>query len=341
MSAAPAPPWPGSRVLLGWWRQLSGQQPRQLWLSHLRIHRIEGLVRVRRTQPLDPWQRAFLHLLDARAAGDPKSALDDLQMDRQILTRFCRQLTEAGLVQTNGTGAWELTAAGRQALATGARAIAEEERRAFCFVDNTDVHHPPHFLPILGALTQPPTEARPFDPAHLESCVRQTAEWKSRYHFPMDVEALLPPRSEESPAENWRRVFVDSPQQLTFAFIRPPDGAPLLGFLVHPEGWKLEAEPVLRLTEGWSEALPDLAAEPALEAWRQAWQEWSHPRGLPANEVDACRLERVDHRLLVHAPPRLIERLRTARSDAVKGESWLLAGSGRTRAAAQIELLLL
>jgi hypothetical protein len=34
----------------------------------------------------------------------------------------------------------------------------------------------------------------------------------------------------------------------------------------------------------------------------------------------------------------LIERLRAARSDAVKHEAWLLAGDGRTRLAAQLEL---
>jgi hypothetical protein len=55
--------------------------------------------------------------------------------------------------------------------------------------------------------------------------------------------------------------------------------------------------------------------------------------------VEACRLERVDHRLLVHAPPRLIERLRAARSDAMKQEAWLLAGVGRIRSAAQIDLV--
>jgi len=41
----------------------------------------------------------------------------------------------------------------------------------------------------------------------------------------------------------------------------------------------------------------------------------------------------------VRAPHRLIERLRAARSDAIKQEAWLLAGAGRTRTAAQLELL--
>ena len=105
-----------------------------------------------------------------------------------------------------------------------------------------------------------------------------------------------------------------------------------------PESWVLEPEPLLALAEGWEEALPDLAVEPSPQMWRQAWQTWSQPRSLASADVAACRLERVDHRLLVHAPLRLIDRLRAARSDAIKQEAWLLAGEGRTRTAAQIEL---
>lgn len=347
MSAASAPPWPGSRVVLGWWRQLSGRQPRQLWISHLLIHGLEALVRVRRAQPLDPWQRAFLHLLDARTGSNPKSAFDDLQMDRQILARLLRQLMDTGLVRTNGSGAWELTAAGRQALAAGSLSASEEERRSFCFVDNADLHRPSYYLSILsplpigatprGALTQPRSAL-----SALETCLQQTSEWKVRHHFPADVEELLLPRPDADPATSWRRVVLDSPHWLPFVFIRPasPVGAAhLLGFAVQSEGWILERDPGLRLAEGWQEALPDLAEEPDGEAWRQSWQAWSHPRGLPSGEVNACRLERAEHRLLVRAPPRLIDRLRVARSDAVKSESWLLAGDGRTRTAAQIELL--
>ncbi len=37
--------------------------------------------------------------------------------------------------------------------------------------------------------------------------------------------------------------------------------------------------------------------------------------------------------------PRLVERLRAARSDAVKHEAWLLTPAGRIREAAQVELV--
>jgi len=39
------------------------------------------------------------------------------------------------------------------------------------------------------------------------------------------------------------------------------------------------------------------------------------------------------------APQRLVDRLRAARSDAVKQEAWVLAGAGRVREAAQVELV--
>lgn len=350
MSAAFVPFWPGSRVLLGWWRELAGQKPLQLRLSRLILHRVEVLVRVRRSRSLDRWQRALLGLANARnpANGAFISSLHDLQMDEQMLGQFVRELVDSGLLHPSGADLWQMSPAGRHALETGAVAVAAEERRTFAFVDNSALGRPPHFLPLSGErpppvpeTAAPRSEGHSFEAGFLETCIRQTPEWKARFRFPIEVEALLTPQPDEPPAANWRRVLLDSVEQRPFVFIHTASRSAvplLLGFAVRPEGWVLEAQPLLTLADGWEEALPDLAAEPSPQMWRQAWQEWSHPRGLPPAEVAACRLERVDHRLFVHAPLRLIERLRAARSDAVKQEAWLLAGEGRTRLAAQIEL---
>jgi hypothetical protein len=259
------------------------------------------------------------------------------------LGQFVRDLTDAGLLHLNGSGLWQMTPAGRHALETGELSHAIEERRTFAFVDNSALGRPPHFLPLgnCSPVADASGSLPSFDIASLEACIRQTPEWKARYRFPADVEALLPPQAGEPPATNWRRAIVDAVQAHSLAFLHlsATTGAPrLLGFPVRPEGWTLDTQPLLTLTEGWEEALPDLNAEPSPELWRRAWQEWSQPRSLPPAEVEACRLERVDHRLVVHAPPRLIDRLRAARSDAVKQEAWLLAGDGRTRLAAQLVL---
>jgi hypothetical protein len=353
MSAAFVQSWPGSRVLLGWWRELAGRKPQQLRLCRLLVHRVEALVLVRQARPLDRWQRALLGLAGAHIpqGGELLKSLTDLQMDVQVLGLLVRELAESGMLHRNGTGQWQMTPAGRHALETGTAPIAVEERRTFAFVDNSALGLPPHFLPLSEGLTPPetavrgaappPSEALHFEAAFLEACIRQTPEWKARFRFPTDVEAVLPPRPDESPTANWRRVVLDAVEHRLFVFIHAAQTstAPLLlGFSVRPEDWLLDPKPLLTLAEGWEEPLPDLAAEPSLEMWRQAWQTWSHPRSLPPAEVAACRLERANHRLLVYAPPRLIDRLRAARSDAIKHEAWLLAGEGRTRTAAQIEL---
>jgi hypothetical protein len=323
-------------------------------ISRLRLHRVEALVRVGRSRQLDRWQRALLSLASTRVpcGGELITSLSDLQVDAQVLGQLVRELTVTGLLRRNGAGQWQMTPAGRHALESGAAVADVEERRAFIFVDNSALGRPPHFLPLNGA--RPPAEVgsargadasrsedHPFDPPLLEACVRQTPAWKARFRFPSEVEALVPPRPDESPAANWHSVILDIVEERPLVFIQTAkrSGAPVLsGFSVRAEGWALEPEPVLELAEGWEEALPDLAVEPSPEMWRQAWQAWTHPRGLLPGDVAACRLERVDHRLLVHAPPRLIERLRAARSDAIKQEAWLLAGDGRTRLAAQLEL---
>lgn len=350
MSAAFASSWPGSRVLLGWWRELARRKPQQLRLSRLVLHRVEALVRVARSRPLDHWQRGLLSLASTRVPRPDEliNSLTDLQMDVQILGQLVRELTAAGLLERNGAGVWRMTPAGRHALDTGTIPVAAEERRTFLFVDNAALGRPPHYLSLeLGparlAVEPASTEAArsSFDSASLEACIRQTPDWKKRFRFPQDVEALLLPRADESSDTNWRRVILDAVEERLFVFVQTTQrsgAALLLGFLVRPEGWVMEPESLLTLADGWQEALPDLTTEPTPEMWRQAWQTWTQPRGLPPAEVEACRLERVDHRLLVHAPPRLIDRLRATRSDAVKHEAWLLAGEGRTRLAAQLEL---
>lgn len=349
MSAAPALLWPGSRTLLGWWRELAEHQPRQLCVARLLLHRIEALVRVTRSRPLDRWQRSLLSLARTRipCGGELIRSLNDLQMDEQLLGQLVRELTANGLLQRNGSGLWQMTTAGQRALETGVLSESGEERRTFVFVDHTPLGLPPCFLPLRRPLpavyppASPDTMACSFAFSHLEACLAQPAEWKVRYHFPTDVEALLPPSAEDTSARNWRRVVLDAvtPQWFVFLQTAPAqDGSSLWGFAVRSENWTLDSKPLLALTENEQEVLPDLFHEPAPESWRQAWNDWAHPRGLSPEERESCRLERVDHRLLVHAPPRVLERLRAARSDAVKQEAWLLAGAGRMHIAAQIEL---
>jgi hypothetical protein len=335
MTAAPAPNAPGGRTLLGWWRDLAPHQPRGLWLSRLPLHRVEALVELALPRRLDPLRLALLRGLEAGVA-------DPAGLDRQLLSGLRHGLASEGLI-AGRNGAWALTDLGREALAGGGYQAPTHKRQSFYFVDNSSFGRPPHYLHLRRAAgtPSPPPEGWRFDPSELHACVRQSAEWKRRHGFPEEVWRVLDMGTTE-PAD-WRGVVLDSAEQLLALFIRTgdePGGRALLGFPVEERGWVLHAEaPVLSYRDGWEGALPDLSAEPALEAWHHAWRSWCHQRGVPAGEVEACRLGRAEHRLPVHAPKVLVERLRAMRSDALKGETWLLAGGGRTQTAALVEIV--
>jgi hypothetical protein len=181
----------------------------------------------------------------------------------------------------------------------------------------------------------PPPEGWAFDLAVLEACVKQSAAWKAQHGFPQEVVRIF--RLPTSPSEeDWRLVPLTRAEQALLLLVETASGE-ILGFSVRAEGWALSREPVLSLACGqaW---ISSLGGDTSDEVWKQSWQAWCQQRSLPLPEVEACRPEQVGHRLLVHAPARLIERLRASRSDAAKGEAWLLAGNGRIRAAALIDL---
>src|SRR5262249_17667951 len=156
--------------------------------------------------------------------------------------------------------------------------------------------------------------------------VRQPADWKRQHGFPLDVEEVLSLNREAAgesrnhkaepsgwprhpptacPPPEWQRVIVDHPERLLVALaVAPsaPGGERVLGFAARPDGWVLQAaKPVFVSGPGWPAAFPELAEEPRPEWWRQAWRDWCQPRGLPAGEIEACRLERRDYKLHVWA----------------------------------------
>jgi hypothetical protein len=326
---------PGGRSLLSWWRELAGRDPRRLWFGHLLLHRVEALAEVARPSALDTFQQGLL-----RALSRPGQA-EALRLERQLLAQVLRELEGRGLVRLGpgAEGEMELTEAGRSALAESERLETTRERRVFVFVERPA--GAPVYLPLAGWPGAPLSgvEGWGFDPEVLRGCAGRPPEWKGRRQFPADVVNVI---AGEAPAD-WREVMVDRAEQLTLLLVEvppAPGGPSLLGLPVRTEGWVLSPEtPALALDEHWPEALTGLVTEPTAEEWRQAWQAWCAPRGLPPGEVAECNLEASGHTLLVRAPAKLVDRLRQARSDAVKGEAWLLAGSGRVRQAALVELV--
>jgi hypothetical protein len=331
MTAAVPFPLPPGRVLSAWRRELSAFRPSRLRLAHLLLHRVEALIRRTTARTVDPLHLALLKQLSAAAPQER------LGVDRAVLSRWLRELADAGLAEAS-EGRWRPTVMGSRALDTGACTEAVEERRVFTFLDDSDPLGPPSFVPLQGrgvALAPPPGWR--FDPAALEACVRRPAEWKARCGFPADVDAVVAPHGPGAQsAPDWRRVVLDRAEQIVLVFVPSADAPPRhLGFAARPEGWALlTAAPalILQAEEGRAEALPELADEPALEAWREAWRGWCMGRRLQV--ADACRVEAMEDRIRVTAPRALAERMGAERSEA-----WLLAGDGRVRVAAPMEIV--
>jgi hypothetical protein len=324
-------PFPGSRTVAAWWRELAPHRPLRLWLSHLLIHRVEAQVEVLRPYPLGGLRLEVLRVL---AGGRRPEGLDPA-----LLARLARELTAAGLFSRSNSEL-HLTEAGRRAISSGSASVGSLERRTFCFLDNRSVQRPPHFLCVRrgGAPVAPP-EPWEFDPGVLGTAARKEAPWKARVGFPEDVSAVRLP---EPTAPDWKSIVVDRAEHLFVAFAEVEamgGGRRLLGFAAHSKGWVLEThEPIVEPGEDWAEVLPDLAVDPPEAEWRSAWQAWGQQRGLPSAEMADCRLERSGNLLRVSVPRKLMGRLRETRSDALHGETWLLAGAGRTRAAAHVEV---
>jgi hypothetical protein len=338
--------FPGSRTLASWWKQLAPLRPRALWVGHLLLHRVEALATLHLLSPLE---QIFLFVMRALALAG-KASLQDLDqrlhLGPPLLRQLLRQLQSDKLVGPEENGTWSLTELGQQGLQQGSHTQIRQERRVFYFVETEQPACPSHYLNFAhepAALPWPAGDGWRFEPSHLQACVARPADWKQRFGFPPEVQQIMVGETSEPAAEEWQRIVLDRPERLmvTLALVPVGEGRErLLGLTVEPEGWALRsAEPAFALDTYWQEIFPELATDPALEHWRQAWRAWCQPRGLPAAEVDACVLERQNYRLHVTASPRLVERLRSARSDVFKGEAWLLAGTGRLRPAAQIELV--
>jgi hypothetical protein len=337
MTAAPTLVLPGSRVLHGWWRDLSGMRPRRLWFAHLLLHRLEVLVSRQVHAPLASLSQSLRKFLARQVSPCRTSQVaSELHLGTDLLAELLSELVQRGLVRRAPEGpedAWEVVRPAVDSLAENAPPT-QKERRSFFFTDGA----PAIYLPLAPSATTPiaPPDGWRFDLSVLQACIQQSPEWKSRYGFPRDVLQMIPLPANAT-EDDWRGVALERAEQVVLLLVEPEESGAILGFPVRIDGWQLNREPVLSLRSG-REVLSPILEEVGLESWKQAWQAWCQQRNVSAGEVEACKLELADYRLRVHATGRLIDRLRAARSDALKGEAWLLAGTGRVRAAALIDL---
>jgi hypothetical protein len=266
-----------------------------------------------------------------------------LHLGRPLLRQLMRLLANEGLVRAENNGCWALTGLGRKALEAGEYPRASQERRVFHFRDPRAAGGPGRgelsFVHLRGgAVPWAAGEDWQFQLDALHACVAQSVEWKQQHGFPAEVSEVVGSAAAGEAA--WQQVIVDRPERLLAALVRPAaDPSRLLGFAVRQDGWHLQSqEPVLIVPGQASEQFPELAEDPPLGAWQQAWQAWCQTRQAPPAEVEQCTLELHDAQLRVSVPPGMRERFRETRSDVLRGEVWLLAGDGPIRRAAVVEI---
>jgi hypothetical protein len=328
MSTAPVAP-PG-RALAGWWRQLAPHQIRRLWFADWLVHCLDVLTRCSRPATLEPVQRLALGAL-ALGSMTATRVAELLGVEPALAARMLAELADYGLAREQH-GAWTCGEAGRTALERGEFLRIAYERRTFHLR-----HDPPTFLPLAGhgqPVAIPDTPPAPL--AALREMAGRAALWKAQAGFPAEVQEILDLTSPVPPGiEPWLRVPVDRPERLTTALALTASGD-LLSFACRADTWELLPQPILSVSatnpRDWH--LPD----PDLDSWRTAWRGWCRSIRVTPGEVDAAAVRRSEHKLIMSAPPALVDRLRVARTELLRGEAWLLAGDGASREAVVVEL---
>ena len=326
MSDAIATSLPGSRLLVGWWRDLGGYEPRRLWFAHLVLHRLEVLVESRTASALDALGDALLAAVQSRRSPvDTRSLAAESNLDPDHFQRLVDRLVCRGSIALEGHSVSAIR--GESAAPPRLR-----QRRILHFTDG----NPAYYLPLEGSAWSAlmPPAGWAFDVGQLDRFASLPLAWRQDNHFPADVRRFLHPSDLPEPSQA-DAVIVDRAEQALLAIIQTDHR--ILGFPLSAEALELQKTPALVLPIA-SDFAQSLLAPQTIDPWRQAWQSWCHQRSLPSSDVEACQLEAVDHRLVVRAPARLVDRLRQGRSEALRGEAWLLAGTGRVRHTRVIDL---
>jgi hypothetical protein len=364
MIAASSLAFPGNKTLALWWSQLATFRPLQLWVGHLFVHRLDVLAQLVLAKKVDP-----LHLLLLRAMAAEEEALANeansqaapsflerldrrLHLSPGVIGRLLDALSGENLVAmasaerphpTASAPLAALTEAGRQALAQGYYPRRNWQRRELAFVERLRPDGsrllPPHFLSLAGSpgqRWQPDPDAH-FDLAWLRHAACQPAAWKESFAFAAEIDGIADPHDDRPEPPSWRRIVVDRPERLLVAIVAvgaetsKPEKILVFGAL--QDGWELRCDqPIGTLAWSGRQEFPDLAEPPY---WAKAWQDWGHAREFPPAEVQACKLTPIGHRLELAPPVSLHARL-VGKGNLLKADTWLLAGDGYVRSAANV-----
>jgi hypothetical protein len=297
---------------------------------HATVYRVEALARLE--SPANPSQLDSL-LLEAVALA-PTNPGRHLSAPARLAEGLLEGLRRFGLVRREG-GKLVTTEAGSAARRGETYPASAFERRVFHLIDNAPTAAA-QFLQLPVNLTLPSTEAGDtFSLRPLREAATRPDEWKRSAGFPTDVRQVYDAGDNGDDLPVWLRVPVVRAESLTAALVKAEAASgQWLAFAVRPDvGFALAgSEPILRLGETVATAVfPEIAAQPD---WIGTFRAVCAARGWAAEDVEACRVVVEGIRLRVTVPARLAGATR-----AVADDGWFLAGEGRSRAAASVEIV--
>jgi hypothetical protein len=353
MISAPSMQTPGGRVLAAWWRGLAFLRPSKLWVGNLLFHSFEVPVRLKQAIHLDRFPFLVLQGIDKAPDKTPLGIALFLALNPALLVRVLKFLESLALIEVHSTGSLNLSRQGKEALLLGSYATFKDGRKEFCFVQVAEKKEPVFVVAKSGDFKNG-NELPEFTASYalLQDHISRTLVWKKRHHFPEEVVELLAPfpqnaqegvnaaSAEPSPLRrlrDWQRIPIVQSWRQNVAVVSCGGAKEITGFAVQAPHWELRAsEPLFGFID---DDLGELVDEPSTPMWFEAWREWCQPRGLLSNDTNQCTIERVGHQLVVSTPKRIMDQLHAQRSDALKGDAWLTAGTGILRPVAQLHVV--
>ena len=249
--------YPAAGTLSAWWRQLAPHQPLAGWVAHLFCHRVEAVVQVARSRPLDPVERLVLASL-----GDDRQDPDAIRrspLPAPLALRLVRKLTETGLVTGDAGRGWMRTPAGSAVALSGTVPVLESERHTLTFVERLDGGQrriaPPHFVPLASVPSRAwkPADECAFSVDRIHDAIRQPAPWKAAFRFPADI--VAGPTS----TADWKLVPTVRPEHFLAIVVDTPDPLlPLKAFAIRAETMMPLPSPLFALTGAVRAHVPEL-----------------------------------------------------------------------------------
>lgn len=347
MTASTDVSFPTYKALSIWQKHLRRHRPHGLWVRQLMLHRVEAQVDLSDIPPLDQLDRLVLEALAGNPVTQSTTLAERFQLTVGTLQPFLLALQQSGLV-TKEPGGWGLTEQGKSCAEQNRVPPVTQRRQTFYFEEPENEGDSHRYLALNKPLTEPrETEVdQHFDVRLLENCLAESTEWKKARGFPPRAQSLCKATSTEiastQPDEVWSRLIVVRPEQAHVLLAVCPAGRDreqLLGFNVQTDNWHLRHQnPSLQLGEDWSDVFPELKKPPEEEDWKNGWQDWGRTQGLAPHLLEECEIHPREHQLQIRAPEAVIGLIKKSRREALRGDSWILVGTGYLRRVVQLHI---